>query len=296
VVVAIIALLIAILIPSLGRAKELANRSACGANLTGIVKAMNLYSAENSDQFPVVQPQGGATSPSNATTPTAVLPAVVSTSTTGDLAIQSIYTQTSATLTPSGDHLANVWLMVLKGEVGPKQFICKSDPMSPVAQQANNGTAFYLNFPTVISATGGPAESYGFAYAWSATSGSVGGWWKATVDSSVAIGADVGLANAFATKTQSAGGPKVSGNSANHSGGEGQEVVFSDTHVEFDKVDNIGQASDNIYAWGAPSATAGTGTYFTANTGGAITYNSTISGTYDIVMWPVRTQSGGSGW
>src|SRR4051812_10411727 len=55
VVVAIIALLIAILLPSLGKARELANRSYCSANLTGIIKAMVIYSAEQTnDSYPTV--------------------------------------------------------------------------------------------------------------------------------------------------------------------------------------------------------------------------------------------------
>jgi prepilin-type N-terminal cleavage/methylation domain-containing protein len=53
VVVAIIALLIAILLPSLGRARELANRTACAANVTGVVKAMVVYAADNNNCFPI---------------------------------------------------------------------------------------------------------------------------------------------------------------------------------------------------------------------------------------------------
>ena len=53
VVVAIIALLIAILLPSLGRARELANRTACGANVHGVLQACIVYSADNSDCFPI---------------------------------------------------------------------------------------------------------------------------------------------------------------------------------------------------------------------------------------------------
>jgi prepilin-type N-terminal cleavage/methylation domain-containing protein len=43
VVVAIIALLISILLPSLQRAREMARRAVCGMNLTGIVKACRVY-------------------------------------------------------------------------------------------------------------------------------------------------------------------------------------------------------------------------------------------------------------
>ncbi len=54
VVVAIIALLIAILLPSLGKARELANRSYCAANCRGIMHSMNVYASDNADEFPII--------------------------------------------------------------------------------------------------------------------------------------------------------------------------------------------------------------------------------------------------
>jgi len=53
VVVAIIALLIAILLPALGRAKEAANRTLCATNLSGQAKALNLYGSQYGDSMPV---------------------------------------------------------------------------------------------------------------------------------------------------------------------------------------------------------------------------------------------------
>ena len=54
VVVSIIALLISILLPTLGRAKELTRQVMCSANLSGIGKAWKLYGAENDDQPPIL--------------------------------------------------------------------------------------------------------------------------------------------------------------------------------------------------------------------------------------------------
>jgi len=55
VVVAIIALLISILLPSLARARELSNRTVCAANLHGIATGLHTYAneARNNQAFPV---------------------------------------------------------------------------------------------------------------------------------------------------------------------------------------------------------------------------------------------------
>jgi len=67
VVVAIIALLIAILLPSLARAREQARISKCLANLRGLMVTTNIYFNENRDTFPfisrVIMQQGKLTAP-----------------------------------------------------------------------------------------------------------------------------------------------------------------------------------------------------------------------------------------
>lgn len=53
VVVAIIALLVGILLPSLARAKDLAEQATCMTRVSGQLKALQLYAAEYRDQLPV---------------------------------------------------------------------------------------------------------------------------------------------------------------------------------------------------------------------------------------------------
>ena len=55
VVVSIIALLMSILLPSLGKAKELANRAYCAANLRGLTQSLITYQ-EDFNSFPVTSP------------------------------------------------------------------------------------------------------------------------------------------------------------------------------------------------------------------------------------------------
>ena len=54
VVVAIIALLVSILLPTLGRARELAKQSMCGGNLNGLGKGLAMYATEQNDAFPIL--------------------------------------------------------------------------------------------------------------------------------------------------------------------------------------------------------------------------------------------------
>ena len=52
VVIGIIALLISILLPSLSKARETANRVKCGSNLRQLGQAMQLYANENNGNYP----------------------------------------------------------------------------------------------------------------------------------------------------------------------------------------------------------------------------------------------------
>ena len=51
VVVAILALLVSMLLPTLGRAKEQARSTLCKVNLAGMVRANEMYAGENSDRY-----------------------------------------------------------------------------------------------------------------------------------------------------------------------------------------------------------------------------------------------------
>ena len=52
VVISIIALLIALLLPALGLAKEMGRRAVCGSNVRTLVQAVHLYAQDNGDEIP----------------------------------------------------------------------------------------------------------------------------------------------------------------------------------------------------------------------------------------------------
>src|SRR5437588_184230 len=61
VVIAIIAILAAMLLPALGRAKEKAQRSVCKNNMHQVGLAAIMYAHDNQDKFPIALRNGGTT-------------------------------------------------------------------------------------------------------------------------------------------------------------------------------------------------------------------------------------------
>jgi prepilin-type N-terminal cleavage/methylation domain-containing protein len=115
VVIAIIALLVSILLPSLSRARELAKRAVCMANLNGIGKAMGLYKAGNNDSYPFID-DGSTTAPTEDLTDTTV------TSETDDLGLKlAVNPMENLNLLVKGDYTS--WKMFrcpsVSGDVAP---------------------------------------------------------------------------------------------------------------------------------------------------------------------------------
>lgn len=247
VVVAIIALLIAILLPALGRAKELANRTTCAANLTGIMKSMILYSSDNNDCFPYL----GSSNIRN-TTPVG---------------------------TSGGALMYDVYYLVGTGVVAPKQFVCKSDSSAIPAQAATSANANPPYTPTYWT-NGGTADysySYSFAFQY-ASSSSLANFWHNTMDTAVALVADMNPG------TASIAYPKGNHNSHIHSD-EGQNVAYGDNHAEFQRTPACGEAGDNIYTVGPDKSgttggTVGSSSLYPNNTDG------NVQGSFDTCLVP----------
>jgi prepilin-type N-terminal cleavage/methylation domain-containing protein len=254
VVVAIIALLIAILLPSLGKARELANRSTCAANVRGIMQSMVVYSSDNSDCYPILS-SGTLNSPPS-----------------------------SSLGTTNGGLMYSMFSLVGNGQVAAKQFVCKSDPNTNgpanTPSSSNNFPGYTPNY-WQVSGSNTPDLSYSYSWAWpyaSTSTATLGGWWKNSMDAGVPIGADINPGN-----LQLPSGKTIK-NSPNHQW-DGQNVGFGDAHAEFVRTptcgETIGQNPDNIWNVNNTSnTTAGT----SANPG--VNNNGQSQGSFDTALMP----------
>lgn len=282
VVVAIIALLISILLPSLGRARELANRSACAANIKGIMTSMAVYGNENNDVLPL----GGTYTSTGVWDNTTVGTNTVSTATTASIALASMHN--TATNGAYGRVLNPLWMMVLTQQVSPKSFLCKSDPSaSSSAALPSNGTQYYLYFQDVTQV------SYSVAYPWaySTAQGGAAPYWRNNTDSSLPLMADLApLSTAANINLQSTTDNKAR-SSFNHNR-EGQNVGFADAHSEWTRSPAVGQSQDDIWTMTTNASTiqsSGASLQAPTNTGapGAFaTSNLKSASPFDIFMAP----------
>jgi len=244
VVVAIIALLISILLPSLSRARELSKRLVCAANIKGLGTSCKIYANENEEAWPLAEfnvskdvrkewvwlPTDGADEGTTAN------PApgreIISDATATKLSTTRCF-----------------WILVRTGEVTPKQYICPSsgdtaDPTSPI-----DG---YYDFYRL----GHISYGYQVPYGPTDTRPSEG------LDSRMIVAADKGpvssgavdaakLAEIGPTVTRYSSPSEWTGfNSPNHGGrgqGEGQNCLFADAHATFERKPIAGIDDDNIY-------------------------------------------------
>ncbi len=294
VVVAIIALLIAILIPSLGRAKELANRASCSANLHGIQESMILYAAEGvtggGGPFPCGIGAGSAKA-YTAQSVSQTSPTLQHSLTTASSALIDLATWTTTNNSPT----AGLWMLVLRGQTAPKNYLCKSDGFAsvPALQQDSSGN-FYEDF-------GASNISYAIAYPWNATNNATGPWYKDTTDSTCPYLSDMppfdgdvysGVTVAVEAASTTTNGPK-SYNSPNHNG-DGQNVAFGDVHVEWRSSPLCGPSggagTDNIFTASSTGAPNPGGSQPTAGSLGQTL--TAPSAPYDIQVVPSRSNTG----
>ncbi len=268
VVVAIIALLISILLPSLARAREITKRAVCASNLRGIGQAMKVYSNDNADWYP-------STSYANPTSTDAGTMGVSYVGCLGANLTQPISTDLLGTVHPS----RSLFMLVIDGSCTPKQFNCPSagdqeddlrngppinDP--PLAAQLGRTRFDFRGYPFLsygyqmpFGPRAKPNEGLGPQVALMADKGP---FFQA--GSTASNGTDP--CDDYKTPEKYSAGPGQALtvgdneqqilnldveqwkplNSSNHAQ-EGENVLYGDSHVEFVKKPIVGVNYDNIY-------------------------------------------------
>lgn len=229
VVVAIIALLISILLPSLGKAKEQANRVYCGANLKGIGFSLQAYQFDYAT-FPNCRP-GAAGAFLNGFSKNVV-------STTPEITAQALTNNVGAALTP-------LWMLALREQSVAKMLVCKSDRSVVGPASVSTVGATFVNFQDQYQI------SYSINYPWSS-------YWRGTLESQVPLACDMAPLSDGSVKntTLLKGETTKMFNSGNHEDA-GQYVLFGDDHAEFARDPYVGPQNDNIFTVGSGRGTAG---------------------------------------
>ena len=110
VVIAIIALLMGVLMPALARVRQIAYRMVCGTNLSGIHKAMLIYSNDNQEEYPRAGHAGSEWG------------------TTGKIKIWYSQSGRQWGKKPCQVTITSSFFLLIKyADVTPKQFVCKGD-------------------------------------------------------------------------------------------------------------------------------------------------------------------------
>ncbi|MEA3225988.1 MAG: type II secretion system protein [Planctomycetota bacterium] len=238
VVIAIIALLMGILMPALARVRQIAFRMVCGTNLSGIGKAMLIYSNDYDDELPR---SGGRNS-----TWSGMIPNWLAANRFGAYGVAA-----------NGDGgMGSIsscfYLLVKYAEVTPKSFICKGDSGTTEFKPADDG-AGDRDLIDLWDFGLAPTEHCSYSYHMPF------GLYAMTTSSEpgMAVAAD---RNPFITSPMAEpkdislfipeGGKEAVaiGNAIQHQE-DGQNVLFLDSHVSFEKKPYCGINDDNIYTF-----------------------------------------------
>jgi prepilin-type N-terminal cleavage/methylation domain-containing protein/prepilin-type processing-associated H-X9-DG protein len=209
VVVAIIALLISILLPSLSRARELSKRTVCMANERGIGQAFYIYAQD----------------------PPSVFPALAGITDSGQMDLfKTANRRTEPSTTGIPSPTVDLWVIVRANDTTPKQFIC---PSTTDVQDPAQDTTIYYDFEGIGNL------SYGYQYQHSTNRRIIGTSSEPTFpmlgDGNPYIKGGIQV-SAVLNDRQGSG----RGNSNNHTNREGQNVLFQDGHVSFEKGPDVG--------------------------------------------------------
>jgi prepilin-type N-terminal cleavage/methylation domain-containing protein/prepilin-type processing-associated H-X9-DG protein len=240
VVIGIIALLISILLPSLNRARETANRVKCASNLRQIGQSILIYSNDQKGPYPRT----------NYTSTGSITPTWGTGSTGSDPFL------------PNGpvnnDVTAALYLLLRTQDITAEVFTCPSSNAEKWDFGGGSNTALnWSNWNGVAGVQRNLSYSYANPYP-DATAVSAGFKMNNSLGAEFAVAADVNPGdpqsspggsndNVLAVSSTSSARDMKQGNSNNHDE-DGQNVLYGDGHVEFQSNPFCGVQRDNIYA------------------------------------------------
>jgi len=257
VVIGIIALLISILLPSLNRARETANRVKCASNLKQIGTAILMYANENRGQYPRTYYTIGA--------------AVTWGSNAGGGGSPPDPFATGGPV--ANDVSAAFYLILRTQEITAEVFTCPSSNAEKWDFGGGSNTALNWSNFNGTTTNGGTQKNLSYSYACpypDTTAVSSGFKLNNSITAEFAVASDMnpGITgnndNVMNVQTTSSTALMKQGNSNNHDE-DGQNVLYGDGHVEFTQNPFCGVARDMIF--GRKQASTGTASTWSASGG-----------------------------
>jgi prepilin-type N-terminal cleavage/methylation domain-containing protein/prepilin-type processing-associated H-X9-DG protein len=271
VVIGIIALLISILLPSLNKARETANKAKCQSNLHQLGLAILLYQQDSAQLYPR----------------TVMDTSVTHSPTWGYVGTAGTADPFSSTAPEGANNVSASFFLLLRNEqLTPAVFICPSS--NAEAWDFGGGSNSAQNWVDWNGSTGiGKNLSYSYENPFANNTAISNGWQLKNPDATYAICSDINpgtsIPNGSGTNvtnvaTNAASSLMRQANSPNHQQ-EGQNVLFGDGHAEWENNPFCGTQHDNIFTgFGGGGTTAG---QYPFQSGGACAKGSANASPYD---------------